>query len=75
VDLTGPAPALRRGVAKDRRISVEVGQMRHGRKPSRRSPVGSARRKPPATGTPSAATSPRPPLPSASTHQRAAMPG
>jgi len=32
VDLTGPAPALRRGVAKDRRISVEDGQMRHGRK-------------------------------------------
>jgi DDE family transposase/transposase-like protein DUF772 len=32
VDLTGPAPALRRGVAKDRRISVEDGGMRHGRK-------------------------------------------
>ena len=32
VDLTGPAPALRRGVAKDRRISVEDAQMRHGRK-------------------------------------------
>jgi hypothetical protein len=32
VDLTGPAPTLRRGVAKDRRISVEDGQMRHGRK-------------------------------------------
>src|SRR5215470_7697101 len=32
VDLTGPAPALRRGVAKDRRISVQDGQMRHGRK-------------------------------------------
>ena len=32
VDLAGPAPALRRGVAKDRRISVEDGQMRHGRK-------------------------------------------
>jgi transposase len=32
VDLTGPAPALRRGVAKDRRVSVEDGQMRHGRK-------------------------------------------
>ena len=32
VDLTGPAPALRRGVARDRRISVEDGQMRHGRK-------------------------------------------
>jgi Transposase DDE domain/Transposase domain (DUF772) len=32
VDLTGPAPVLRRGVAKDRRISVEDGQMRHGRK-------------------------------------------
>jgi Transposase DDE domain len=32
VDLTGPAPALRRGVAKDRRISIEDGDMRHGRK-------------------------------------------
>jgi transposase len=32
VDLTGPAPALRRGVAKDRRISVGDAQMRHGRK-------------------------------------------
>ena len=32
VDLTDPAPALRRGVARDRRISVEDGQMRHGRK-------------------------------------------
>jgi hypothetical protein len=32
VDLTGPAPTLRRGVAKDRRISVEDSQMRHGRK-------------------------------------------
>ena len=32
VDLSGPAPALRRGVAKDRRISVEDAQMRHGRK-------------------------------------------
>jgi hypothetical protein len=32
VDLTRPAAALRRGVAKDRRISVEDGQMRHGRK-------------------------------------------
>jgi transposase len=32
VDLAGPAPSLRRGVAKDRRISVEDGQMRHGRK-------------------------------------------
>jgi transposase len=32
VDLAGPAPALRRGVAKDRRISVEDGGMRHGRK-------------------------------------------
>jgi len=32
VDVTGPAPSLRRGVAKDRRISVEDGQMRHGRK-------------------------------------------
>jgi transposase len=32
VDCSGPAPALRRGVAKDRRISVEDNQMRHGRK-------------------------------------------
>jgi len=32
VDCSGPAPALRRGVARDRRISVEDGQMRHGRK-------------------------------------------
>ena len=32
VDLSGPAPALRRGVARDRRISVEDDQMRHGRK-------------------------------------------
>jgi len=32
VDLAGPAPALRQGVAKDRRISVEDSQMRHGRK-------------------------------------------
>jgi hypothetical protein len=32
VDMGGPAPALRRGVARDRRISVEDGQMRHGRK-------------------------------------------
>jgi len=32
VDLTGPAPSLRRGVAKDRRVSVEDSQMRHGRK-------------------------------------------
>jgi transposase len=32
VDLTGPAPALRRGVARDRRISIEDAQMRHGRK-------------------------------------------
>jgi hypothetical protein len=32
VDLDGPAPALRRGVARDRRISVEDAQMRHGRK-------------------------------------------
>jgi hypothetical protein len=31
-DLTGPAPSLRRGVAKDRRISIEDSQMRHGRK-------------------------------------------
>jgi transposase len=28
----GPGPSLRREVAKDRRISVEDGQMRHGRK-------------------------------------------
>lgn len=33
VDLTGPAPALRRGVAKDRRISVEDAQMRYGSRP------------------------------------------
>jgi transposase len=32
VELSGAAPVLRRGVAKDRRISVEDGQMRHGRK-------------------------------------------
>jgi Transposase DDE domain/Transposase domain (DUF772) len=32
VDLIGPAPALRQGVAKDRRISIEDGDMRHGRK-------------------------------------------
>jgi Transposase DDE domain/Transposase domain (DUF772) len=32
VDVTGPAPSLRRGVARDRRISIEDGQMRHGRK-------------------------------------------
>ena len=32
VEFSGPAAALRRGVAKDRRISVEDGQMRHGRK-------------------------------------------
>jgi transposase len=32
VDRSGPAPVLRRGVAKDRRISVEDAQMRHGRK-------------------------------------------
>jgi transposase len=32
VDLAGPVPSLRRGVAKDRRISVEDSQMRHGRK-------------------------------------------
>ena len=32
VDCSGPAPALRRGVARDRRISIEDGQMRHGRK-------------------------------------------
>ena len=33
VDLSGPAPSLRRGVARDRRISVEDPDMRHGRKP------------------------------------------
>jgi hypothetical protein len=32
VDLAGAAPALRRGVARDRRVSVEDGEMRHGRK-------------------------------------------
>lgn len=32
VDLSGRSPAVRRGVAKDRRISVEDDQMRHGRK-------------------------------------------
>jgi transposase len=32
VDLSGPAPSLLRGVAPDRRISVEDAQMRHGRK-------------------------------------------
>jgi hypothetical protein len=32
IDLTGSAPALRRGVAKDRRISIEDAEMRHGRK-------------------------------------------
>jgi transposase len=32
VDLAGPAPALRRGVAEDRRISIEDPDMRHGRK-------------------------------------------
>jgi hypothetical protein len=32
VDLTGPVPALRRGVAGNRRISVEDSEMRHGRK-------------------------------------------
>ena len=32
VDLTAPVPSLRRGVAKDRRISVEDADMRHGRK-------------------------------------------
>src|SRR5262249_57112234 len=30
-DVAGPAPALRRGVAKDRRISIEDGDMRHRR--------------------------------------------
>jgi hypothetical protein len=32
VDLSGSAPSLRCGVARDRRISVEDGQMRHGRR-------------------------------------------
>jgi hypothetical protein len=32
VDSSGPLPTLRRGVAEDRRISVEDPQMRHGRK-------------------------------------------
>ena len=32
VDCSGPAPVMRRGVAKDRRISVEDAEMRHGRK-------------------------------------------
>jgi Transposase DDE domain len=32
IGLTGRAPALRRGVAEDRRISVGDAQMRHGRK-------------------------------------------
>jgi Transposase DDE domain/Transposase domain (DUF772) len=32
VDVAGPAPALRRGVARDRRISIEDDEMRHGRK-------------------------------------------
>ncbi len=32
VDLAGPVPVLRRGMAKDRRISIEDAQMRHGRK-------------------------------------------
>ncbi len=32
VDCSGPVPSLRRGVARDRRISVEDGDMRHGRK-------------------------------------------
>ena len=31
-DVAGPVPSLRRGVAKDRRISVEDPDMRHGRK-------------------------------------------
>jgi hypothetical protein len=31
-DLSGPVPSLRRGVARDRRISVEDPDMRHGRK-------------------------------------------
>jgi transposase len=32
VDMGGPVPSLRQGVAKDRRISIEDGDMRHGRK-------------------------------------------
>lgn len=32
IDLSGPAPTIRRGVAKHRRISIEDEAMRHGRK-------------------------------------------
>jgi len=32
MDTSGPVPVLRRGVAKDRRISIEDATMRHGRK-------------------------------------------
>jgi hypothetical protein len=32
VDFSGTVPSLRRGVAKDRRISIQDDQMRHGRK-------------------------------------------
>ena len=32
VDFSGTAPSLRRGVARDRRISIQDDQMRHGRK-------------------------------------------
>jgi transposase len=32
VDLTGAAPALHRGVARGRRVSIEDSEMRHGRK-------------------------------------------
>ena len=39
IDRSGPVPALRRGVAKDRRISVEDPDMRHGRKSRSVEPV------------------------------------
>ena len=32
MDLSGAAPALRRGVARDRRINIEDSDMRHGHK-------------------------------------------
>jgi len=41
VDLTGAAPALRRGVARDRRISVG-GDMRHGANPDRCYPAATS---------------------------------
>ena len=41
VDLTGPAPSLRRGVAKDRRISIEDGSaIRDSKSPDAPLPVG-----------------------------------